>query len=46
MVEVDGTTDAVAWVPLAEVGSAAYPVLDVVRHALEVRGDRLRRHPV
>ncbi|GAA2146303.1 hypothetical protein GCM10009844_22210 [Nocardioides koreensis] len=46
VVEVDGTTDAVAWVPLDQVGSVAYPVLDVVRHALEVRGDRLRRHPV
>ena len=46
VVEVDGTTDAVAWVPLDQVGSAAYPVLDVVRHALDVHGDRLRRHPV
>jgi ADP-ribose pyrophosphatase YjhB (NUDIX family) len=36
VVEQDGTTDAVAWVPLAQVGSGEYPVLDVVRHALEV----------
>jgi len=43
VVEVDGTTDAVAWVPLAEVGSTAYPALDVVRHALEVRAERQRR---
>lgn len=32
--EVDGTTDAVAWVPVADVESGAVPVLDVVRHAL------------
>ena len=34
VVEVGGTTDAVAWVPLAEVDTEARPVLDVVRHAL------------
>jgi 8-oxo-dGTP pyrophosphatase MutT (NUDIX family) len=34
--EVDGTTDHVAWVPLADVRSGAVPVLDVVRHALGV----------
>jgi 8-oxo-dGTP diphosphatase len=32
--EVDGTTDAVDWVRLADVASGAVPVLDVVRHAL------------
>ena len=38
--EVGGTTDAVAWVPLAEVGTPAWPVLDLVTHALAVRADR------
>ena len=33
--EVDGTTDAVAWVPVADVASGAVEVLDVVRYALE-----------
>ena len=32
--EVDGTTDAVAWVPVADVESGAVEVLEVVRHAL------------
>ena len=36
VVEVDGTTDAVAWVPIAEVESGARPVLELVRHALRV----------
>jgi ADP-ribose pyrophosphatase YjhB (NUDIX family) len=35
--ETDGTTDAVAWVPLADVESGALPVLDVVTHALRAR---------
>ncbi|RYP81153.1 NUDIX domain-containing protein [Nocardioides guangzhouensis] len=35
-VEVDGTTDAVAWVPVADVGSGAIDALDVVRHALSL----------
>lgn len=35
VVEVDGTTDAVAWVPVAEIESGAVPVLDVVRAALQ-----------
>jgi ADP-ribose pyrophosphatase YjhB (NUDIX family) len=35
-VEVDGTTDAVAWVPVADVESGAVDVLDVVRHALSL----------
>lgn len=33
--EVDGTTDAVAWVALADVESGAVDVLEVVHHALE-----------
>ena len=32
--EEDGTTDAVAWVSLADVEAGTVPVLDVVRHAL------------
>lgn len=36
VVELDGTTDAVAWVPVADVGSGAVGVLDVVRHALGI----------
>jgi 8-oxo-dGTP pyrophosphatase MutT (NUDIX family) len=32
--EVDGTTDAVAWVPIADVESGRVEVLDVVRAAL------------
>lgn len=34
VVEVDGTTDAVAWIPVDDIGSGAIDVLDVVRHAL------------
>lgn len=34
VVEVDGTTDGVAWIPLADIESGAVPVLDVVHHAL------------
>ena len=34
--EVDGTTDAVAWVARADIASGAVPVLDVVRHALDL----------
>ena len=36
VVEVDGTTDAVAWVSRADIASGAVPVLDVVRHALDL----------
>ncbi len=32
--ETDGTTDAVAWVPVADVTSGAVAVLDLVTHAL------------
>lgn len=34
VVEVDGTTDAVAWVPVGDVESGRVEVLEVVRHAL------------
>jgi 8-oxo-dGTP diphosphatase len=34
VVEVGGTTDAVEWVPVADISSGAVEVLDVVRHAL------------
>ena len=40
VLEVDGTTDAVAWVPLAGVGTEEWPVLDVVTHALQVHVER------
>ena len=36
VVEVDGTTDEVAWVDRAEVESGRLPVLDVVSHALRL----------
>ena len=34
--EAGGTTDAVAWVPVADVQSGAVAVLDLVTHALEI----------
>ncbi len=34
VLEVDGTTDAVAWVPVADVAAGRIKVLDVVSHAL------------
>lgn len=34
VVEQDGTTDEVAWVPLADIETWTVPVLEVVRHAL------------
>ena len=34
----DGTTDAVAWVPVGDIAAGRLPVLDVVRHALEAAG--------
>ena len=37
--EVDGTTDAVAWAPVAELGTEAWPVLELVTHALAACGD-------
>ena len=36
VVEVDGTTDEVAWVEIADIESGAVAVLDVVRHATGV----------
>ena len=36
VVEVDGTTDEVAWVDRSEVESGRVPVLDVVTHALRL----------
>ena len=32
--EVDGTTDAVEWVAVADIASGAVPVTDLVRFAL------------
>lgn len=34
LTEVGGTTDDVAWVPVADITSGEVPVLDVVKHAL------------
>lgn len=34
VLETDGTTDAVAWVPLAEIAAGERPVLDVVTEAV------------
>jgi ADP-ribose pyrophosphatase YjhB (NUDIX family) len=39
VLEVDGTTDAVAWVPLADIEDGTVQVLDVVRVALDAAGD-------
>ena len=36
LVETDGTTDAVAWVPVADIRSGAVPTYSAVTHALEV----------
>ncbi len=36
--EVGGTTEAAAWVPVADVRAGKLPVLDVVLHALEAAG--------
>ncbi|AWB93410.1 NUDIX hydrolase [Aeromicrobium chenweiae] len=35
VVEVGGTTDVAAWIPIDQVGSAVGPVLPMVVHALE-----------
>jgi 8-oxo-dGTP pyrophosphatase MutT (NUDIX family) len=35
VLDVGGTTDVVRWVPLAEVGSADFPVISIVEHALD-----------
>ena len=42
VVEVEGTTDAVEWVPLSEVTDGSRPVLDVVHEALGA-ATKLRR---
>ncbi len=34
VLETDGTTDAAAWVPIADIGTGAVDVLDLVNHAL------------
>jgi ADP-ribose pyrophosphatase YjhB (NUDIX family) len=34
VVEVDGTTDAVAWLPIADIEAGLVPVTDIVRYAL------------
>ncbi|GAA5135056.1 hypothetical protein GCM10023339_72500 [Alloalcanivorax gelatiniphagus] len=41
--EQDGTTDAVAWVDLGDVDAGRVPVLDLVRHAVEL--ERAPRDP-
>jgi ADP-ribose pyrophosphatase YjhB (NUDIX family) len=41
VLEVNGTSDAAAWVPLAELGTSAYPVRDLVRAALAARKPRV-----
>jgi 8-oxo-dGTP pyrophosphatase MutT (NUDIX family) len=41
--EVDGTTDSVAWVPVADVEAGAVDVLDVVRYALSLDPPLARR---
>ncbi len=43
VVEVDGTTDAVEWVPLHEVTDGSRPVLDVVHEALAAADRKLGR---
>ena len=44
--EVDGTTESVAWVPVADVRSGTVDVLDVVRYALDLDGPTaVHRHP-
>jgi 8-oxo-dGTP diphosphatase len=42
VLEVDGTTDAAAWVPVPSLGEEPYRVRDVVRSALAARERRLR----
>jgi 8-oxo-dGTP diphosphatase len=39
VVEVHGTTDAVAWVPLAEIAASERQVTDLVRTVIAVAGD-------
>ena len=44
VLEVDGTTDAVAWVPLDEIERGERPVLDVVHEALAAADRRSSGH--
>ena len=41
--EVDGTTDAAAWVPVSTLGDAPYRIRDAVRAALAARERRLKQ---
>ncbi|HRI98205.1 MAG TPA: hypothetical protein PLZ93_21460, partial [Nocardioides sp.] len=43
VLEVDGTTDAAAWVPVSSLGDEQHPVRDLVHTALAARA---RRFPV
>jgi ADP-ribose pyrophosphatase YjhB (NUDIX family) len=43
VLEVDGTTDAAAWVPVSTLGDDPYRIRDVVRSALAARERRLQR---
>ncbi len=36
VIEVDGTTDAVAWIPIAEALKSDFPAADVVRYTLDL----------
>jgi 8-oxo-dGTP diphosphatase len=45
VVETGGTTDAVAWAPLAELESGEWPVLDLVSHSLAVARRESPRTP-
>lgn len=40
VVETEGTTDAVAWVPVTEIEDGTVPVVGLVRHALGVEAGR------
>lgn len=40
VVALGGTTDAAAWIPIADIESGATPVLDVVGHALQLLSQR------
>jgi ADP-ribose pyrophosphatase YjhB (NUDIX family) len=42
VVEVEGTTDAVAWVPVAELTDGSRDVLEIARRAME----KARHHPL
>ena len=42
VLEVDGTTDSAAWVPVSALGDEPYRIRDVVRSALAARERRLK----